>query len=102
MIKNVERKWANRQRMAWYSFWTMIILTLILWFVVPEWYNYMNIDSKIWTENITSSAEWLYITLGSVILGYMGTSMMMFKNSLQSKYSEPSETDDQQNTDSTK
>lgn len=96
-MAKIENKWKNRTRMAWYSFWAMIAFTLMLWFAVPTWYVYMGIEAKSWTQDITSSAEWLYLTLGSVILGYMGTSMMMYNKTIQSKIEtteDTSETED--------
>jgi hypothetical protein len=66
-------RWKNRLKMAWYSFYSMIIFTIILWFVLPYFYVHFGIPPEPWVANITSSAEWLYITFGSVILGYMGT-----------------------------
>ncbi|PCJ96834.1 MAG: hypothetical protein COA52_01085 [Hyphomicrobiales bacterium] len=66
-------RWKNRQKMAWLSFWFLIFFTFILWFVLPVWYNHMSVDSQKWTVHITNSAEWLYITLGTVIIGYMGS-----------------------------
>jgi hypothetical protein len=72
-------RWKNRQRMAWYSFYAMIIFTVLLWFVVPVWYTRMDVSAQEWTENITDSAEWIYITFSGIILGYMGSTAWMVK-----------------------
>ena len=72
-------RWKNRQRMAWYSFIAMIVFTVLLWFVVPVWYVHMSVNAQQWTENITSSAEWIYITFSGIILGYMGSTAWMVK-----------------------
>jgi hypothetical protein len=72
-------RWKNRQRMAWYSFIAMIVFTFLLWFVVPVWYQYMSVPAQEWTDNITSSAEWIYITFSGIVLGYMGSTAWMVK-----------------------
>lgn len=77
--ENIIVRWKNRQRMAWLSFWAMIAFTLLLWFVVPVWYNHMNVDGQVWTQNITDSSEWIYITFSGIILGYMGSTAWMVK-----------------------
>ena len=70
-------RWKNRQRMAWLSFYAMIFYTFFLWAVIPVWYQYMSVDAQQWTVHITDSSEWLYIVLGSVIIGYMGSTAYM-------------------------
>ena len=70
-------RWKNRQKMAWYSFIGIIFFTVFLWAVIPVWYNYMSVDAQLWTVHITESSEWLYITFGSVIIGYMGSTAYM-------------------------
>lgn len=77
--KRLTIRWNNRRRMAWLSFWFMIIFTFTLWFILPVWYKYMDVDQEHWIENITNSSEWLYITFGSVIIGYMGSTAYMLK-----------------------
>jgi predicted nucleic acid-binding Zn ribbon protein len=65
--------WRNRKRMAWLSFYGIILYTLVLWFVLPVYYNHAGVDQQIWVQQVADSTGWLYSVFGGVILGYMGT-----------------------------
>ena len=64
MIKRV-----NRRRQAWVSLWSMIVVTLLLMFAVPE--------SKI--KLITDILPFFYITMASVVGAYHGFSAWLGK-----------------------
>ena len=64
MIKRV-----NRRRQAWITLWSMIVVTLLLMFAVPE--------SKI--KIITDILPFFYITMASVVGAYHGFSAWLGK-----------------------
>ena len=64
MIKRI-----NRRRQAWVSLWSMIVVTLLLMFAVPE--------SKI--KLITDILPFFYITMASVVGAYHGFSAWISK-----------------------
>lgn len=58
-------RWANRRRMAWAAFAVMFLTTMLLYFAVPL--------DKI--DKLADVTIWLYGTMASIILGYMGTTV---------------------------
>jgi hypothetical protein len=54
--------WKNRRRMAWISLISIFVITLLVFFVVPEH------RLKLLSDVIT----WFYFTMASVVGGYMG------------------------------
>jgi Na+-driven multidrug efflux pump len=72
-------RWKQRQRMAWVSLWFMLGFTMVEWMILPPYFKYMDIPTSEWTTLISSTSDWMYITLGSVILGYMGSTAYMLK-----------------------
>jgi uncharacterized integral membrane protein len=55
-------RWKNRRRMAWTSLISMIVITLLLFFAVPE--SRLTILSDVIT--------WYYFIMGGIITAYMG------------------------------
>lgn len=64
-IQDWKDRWANRRRMAWAAFLSMDLFTALLMFAVPI--------EKI--DKLSDPLIWLYGTLTSIILGYMGTTV---------------------------
>lgn len=62
-------KRTNRRRQAWVALWSMIVVTLLLMFAVPE--------SKI--KLITDILPFFYITMASVVGAYHGFSAWISK-----------------------
>lgn len=58
----VLKKWANRRFLAKASFWSMILMTIALFFFVPE--------SRL--DKISDAVTWAYITFSSITLAYVG------------------------------
>jgi len=57
----IKKRWQNRRRMAWVSLVSMIIVTILILFVVPE--SRLNILSEVIT--------WFYFAMTSIIGAYM-------------------------------
>ena len=62
-------KRTNRRRQAWVSLWSMVVVTLLLMFAVPE--------SKI--KLITDILPFFYITMAGVVGAYHGFSAWLGK-----------------------
>lgn len=58
-------RWKNRRRMAWAAFVSMMVVTLLLFYTVP--------DSKL--DKLDDVVIWFYGTMATLILGYMGTTV---------------------------
>ena len=59
----------NRRRQAWIALWSMIVVTILMMFAVPE--------SKI--KLITDILPFFYITMASVVGAYHGFSAWLGK-----------------------
>jgi hypothetical protein len=69
---NNKIRWKNRRRMAWSAFVSILVVTALCLFVIPE------SRLKILTEIIT----WFYFINGGIIAAYMGfTTMASIKGS---------------------
>ena len=61
-----EIRWTNRRRMAWISLISILIVTGILLFVIPE--------SRI--EKLSDVISWFYFSMAGIVGAYMGFATM--------------------------
>lgn len=54
--------WRNRRRMAWISFFSMLVVTALCFFWVPE--------SRL--EKLSDVITWYYMAMASIVGAYMG------------------------------
>lgn len=58
----MHKRWRNRRKMAWVSLISMLVVTLLAFFVIPE--SRLSLLSEVIT--------WFYLGMVSVIGAYMG------------------------------
>lgn len=73
-------RWTDRNSMAWKAFHYLLIGTVVYWFALPLWINYIGINSTFLTL-IGESYNWFAMTMSAIILGYMGFTTLPFLGS---------------------
>lgn len=68
-------RWANRRKMAWWAFHTLIWGTLFYWAGLPLWFKYWGLDPA-WLSIIAESYSWIATALTATIVAYMGFNEM--------------------------
>lgn len=64
--------WTNRRRMAWYSFWSFLVLTIAMLALI-----YFSPDEKK-LDQMVNVYFYFVSVIGAIILGYFGTTTIPF------------------------
>lgn len=83
-------RWTDKDSMAWRAFHYFLIGTVIYWFGLPLWVNFIGI-SGTYLQLIGESYNWFAMTMSAIILGYMGFTTLPFLGSRRRVITNPRE-----------